>query len=103
MYDQSTAPTIAAAARSTLSDIAERAQSEPYFLARVLAQHRERFGLTQKEQYTHLGVMSREWSLFQLCRSPEVDPKRWAEVLDEICTRFGADREKLERVLRGGE
>jgi hypothetical protein len=103
MYDLSTDPTPSAAASTTLADFAKRARGNLYFLACPLAKHRERFGLTPDEQRKHLGVKLREWPLFQLCRSPEVDRERWEEVLGEICTRFGCDRERLGRALRAGE
>jgi hypothetical protein len=79
-----------------LALLAERAAAEPDTLAHALARHRERFGLTPGEQRRHLRVTLQAWPLLQLCRVPAD-----AEDLQAVCTRFAADREWLERALRG--
>jgi hypothetical protein len=86
---------------NNLAEFAERASREPYFLAHALREHRERFGLTEVEQRQHLGVKPREWARFQLCRAPVAEG--WDPDLQEICTRFGADRERLGRALRAAD
>jgi hypothetical protein len=78
--------------------LAERAQTEPFYLASALAAHRERFGLTEAEQRRHLGVRPQDWVMLCLCRLPESE-----EDLRVVCERFGCDRERLERALRVGE
>jgi hypothetical protein len=79
----------------TLALLARHAQAEPFYLASALAVHRERFGITEVEQRRHLGVRAEDWAMFCLCRLPETD-----EDLQVVCTRFGCDRERLERALR---
>jgi len=61
--------------------------------------------LTENEQRLQLRVEPHEWALFQLCRCPGVgtESDRWEEDLAELCTRFGADRERLERASREGD
>jgi hypothetical protein len=86
---------------AALRAFAENAAGEPYFLAHALAIHRSRYGITEQEQRRHLGVLPQDWSLMQLCRCPL--PEQWEQDLDVICERFGADRERLERVLKAGE
>jgi hypothetical protein len=83
-----------------LTLIAERAAAEPYFLGHALAVHREKYGITEQEQRRHLGVLPQDWPLLQLCRCPL--PEQWEQDLDVICARFGADKERLERVLKCG-
>jgi hypothetical protein len=84
---------------NNLAEFADKASHDPYFLAHGLCLHRERFNLTGPEQRQHLGVKPREWALFQLCRAPVAEG--WDPDLEAICTRFGADRGRLERALRG--
>jgi hypothetical protein len=75
----------------------QRAATQPIYLAHALAAHRERFGLTEHEQRRHLGVRVEDWVMLCLCRLPETE-----EDLQVVCTRFGADRERLGQVLRAG-
>jgi hypothetical protein len=84
-----------------LSLLAEKAAGEVYFLAHALHLHRERFGITEAEQRRHLGVRVQDWPMLCLCRMPAVE--QWDEDLDVICSRFGCDRERLERAVKAGE
>jgi hypothetical protein len=93
-------PTPSEAQRDTLIPFAEKASHEPYFLAFALREHRERLGIIEYEQRRHLKVLPRLWLLFQLCRMPAVE--QWDEDMAALCERFGCDRERLERALRGG-
>src|SRR5262245_36327648 len=84
--------------RNLLAALAQLAADRPFYLGHALAQHRKRFGLNEAEQRKHLGVAMGEWTRFKLCVAPETE-----DDLQALAERFGADRERLGRAVRGGE
>jgi hypothetical protein len=86
-----------------LEDLARRAESEPFFLASLLADYARSEGLDDAGLAASLGCPPPgELVMVRLCRAPRTEPGEFWEDVCCIAERFGIDPQRLAEVVKHG-
>ncbi len=83
-----------------LAQLAQRLESNPQFMASLLATHRRQEGLNQDAQQQLLGVAQLGYLRLSLCRRPNSDPGSFRAQVEQIARFSGANVAALVQIIR---
>jgi len=83
-----------------LTELAQRFQSDPRFMAYTLAVYQEQEGLGEEELALALGMMPEMLSRLALCKRPDAQSPEFAAQVREIADYTLADEAQLANLLR---
>lgn len=89
--------------KEVLGALARRVESDPFFLAAVLADYARSEGLDDTGLVAALGCRLEDLPMLRLCRAPRADALGFREDLADIAGRFGLEQERLLVVIRQGQ
>jgi hypothetical protein len=87
----------------SLQALARRVESDPFFLAGLLAEFARGEGLDDVGLAAAVGCRPEDLTGVRLCRAPRPGPRGFREDVDHIAARFGLDPDRLAVAVRRGE
>ena len=85
-----------------LEDLAERMQTDPFFLGCPLYWYAQQAGLTDAQLADQLGCTQETLVKVRLCGTPESKPSVFTRDVAAIAQRFGLDEAALAHAVRRG-
>jgi hypothetical protein len=82
--------------------LAQRAETEPFFLAWLLAAYAHSEGLDDPGLAATLGCPVEDLVMLRLCRAPRADAREFWEDLTHIAGHFGIEPGRLAGVVKRG-
>lgn len=86
-----------------LENLARRVQSDPFFLAAVLARYAASQQLNDGALALQLGCDHDTLTHLRLCRSPDPTPPHFWQDVERIATRFHLNPDRLAEIVRFGQ
>ena len=86
-----------------LEALARRVESDPFFLAEVLARYARAERLDDLGLAEALGCTPETLTMLRLCRAPRTEAPGFGEDVDCIAGRVGLDADRLAEVVRHGQ
>jgi hypothetical protein len=87
----------------SLEALARRVESDPFFLAGLLAEYARSESLDDIGLAAILDCELEALTAIRLCRAPRPDRDGFRQDVDQIAARFGLDADRLTAVVRLGE
>jgi hypothetical protein len=87
----------------SLEALARRVESDPFFLAGLLAEYARSESLDDIGLAAILDCELEALTAIRLCRAPRPDRDGFRQDVDQIAARFGLDADRLTAVVRRGE
>lgn len=85
-----------------LESLAARAESDPAFLAWLLAAYARGERLDPAGLAARLGCRAEDLTRIRLCRAPRIETDEFWEDITTIAERFGMDPDRLAEVVKRG-
>jgi hypothetical protein len=86
-----------------LARLAQRVQSDPFFLAAPLARYAESQRLDDAALAARLGCDEDTLTHLRLCRNPDLMPPHFWNDVERIADRFHLDPDRLAEIVRFGQ
>ena len=86
-----------------LASLLRRLETDPFFLAAVLARYAHSQGLDEAGLAETLGCRVETLTELRLCRTPRSEPLGFRQDVQAIATRFGLIPSRLAAVIRRGQ
>jgi hypothetical protein len=86
-----------------LGRLARRVECDPSFVAHALALFGASEGLDDAGLIDCLSCSAENLVMIRLCRMPDADPPAFRKEVEQIASRFGADRVALAHAIRRGQ